>query len=441
MFFFYNLLLTAAIPFIACYLGFQALFRRKIRRGMRERLGFPKIRPAEPNQSTFWLHAVSVGEVHAAAPFARALKDKLPGWRFVLSTVTETGRDAGARRIPEADARIYFPLDLLWSVSAAIKRVRPNLVIILETEIWPNFFNRLRIQGIPVFIVNGRISPGSFRRYVWLRLFMARVLRSVAGFGMQTETDARRITELGAPPERVRTTGNLKFDGAASAEAVTLEEKKAVRQELGFAEEAPVWVAGSVHPDEESPVIDAYLSLLKAHPDLRLVLTPRHVERASAISSLLRQRGIVFRLREGNGNGEPRDAPVLVLNTMGELGRTYRAADVAFVGGSLIPWGGQNPLEPAGLGVPVLFGEHMHNFEEPARALTEPGATGEVAARRIEGPLNGSSARLAEAVGHLLASPDLAERMGERGREVVRAQAGVADKYAEWVTEIVAGRT
>ncbi|MFQ5914343.1 MAG: 3-deoxy-D-manno-octulosonic acid transferase [Nitrospinota bacterium] len=438
MFFLYNALLTAAVPVLAAYWGFQALFRGKARRGLRERLGFPDLPAVSNGPPTLWIHAVSVGEVHAAAPFTRALRGKLSGWRFVLSTVTETGREAGVRRIPEADMRIYFPLDFPWSVSAAIRRVNPSLVVIVETEIWPNFLRRLRSAGIPAVIVNGRISPRSFRRYVLIRPFMARILASVTGFGMQSESDARRITELRAPAERVRVGGNLKFDDAAEARPPGPEEKKALRKELGFPEDARVWVAGSIHPDEEAPVVEAYRALLKAHPGLRLVLAPRHPERASAIGDLLRSRQIEYHLRTGGQQRE--DASVLVLNTLGELGRTYRAGDIAFVGGSLIAWGGQNPLEPAGLGLPVLFGGYMHNFEEAARVLAEAGPGGVSGARRIEGPLHGSAARLAEAVSELLDSPDLASAMGQRGREVVRAQAGAAERYAEWVAEIAAGR-
>ncbi len=440
MFFLYNALLTAAIPVIAAYWSFQALFRGKVRRGLRQRLGFPDVSAPLGNSPTLWLHAVSVGEVHAAAPFVRALKERLPGWRIVLSTATETGRQAGIHRIPEADARIYFPLDFPWSVSAAVRRVNPGLVVILETEIWPNFLRRLRARGIPAVIVNGRISPRSFRRYARFRPFMAQVLGGVTGFGMQSETDARRVTDLGAPADRVRVSGNLKYDSVADAEPPGPEEKRTLRKELGFPEDGSVWVAGSVHPEEEAPVVDAHRTLLKAHPTLRLVLAPRHPERAAAISDLLRSREIAFRLRKGGEGAETPRASVLVLNTLGELERTYRAAEVAFVGGSLIPWGGQNPLEPAGLGVPVLFGRHMENFEEAARVLTEAGPSGVPAARRIEGPLEGSAARLAEAVAFLLDSPEVAGAMGERGREAVRAQAGAASRYADWVAEIAAGR-
>ncbi|HJM42121.1 MAG: 3-deoxy-D-manno-octulosonic acid transferase [Nitrospinota bacterium] len=441
MYFLYNLLLAAGLPFLAAYWIFQALFRGKVRRGLRDRLGFPDLSAAPGDAPTVWLHAVSVGEVHAAAPFVQALKRKLPGWRFVLSTVTETGREAGVRRIPEADARIYFPLDLPGPVAAAVRRVKPRLVVILETEIWPNFLWRLFAEGIPTVIVNGRVSPRSFRRYLRVRPLMARALAKVTGFGAQSEADARRVTRLGAPPERVRVMGNLKFDGAAESEPPGPEEKTAIRKALGLSGDAPVWVAGSVHPREEAPVVDAYRSLLKTHPSLQLVLAPRHPNRARAIADLLRGRKVPHLLRKGGSAEESARAPVLVLNTMGDLVSAYRAGDVSFVGGSLFPWGGQNPLEPAGLGIPVLFGEHMQNFEEAARALMETPPGGESAALQIGGSLDGAASRLAEAVGRVLDSPETARAMGERGRRVVRAQAGAAERYADWVAEISAGRT
>ncbi len=445
MYFLYNLCLAAGLPILAAYWIFQALFRGKVRRGLRDRLGFPDLSAAPGDTPTVWLHAVSVGEVHAAAPFVQALKRKLPGWRLVLSTVTETGREAGVRRIPEADARIYFPLDLPGPVAAAVRRVKPRLVVVLETEIWPNFLWRLFAEGIPTVIVNGRVSPRSFRRYLRVRPLMARVLSKVTGFGAQSEADARRVTRLGAPPERVRVMGNLKFDGAAESEPPGPEEKTAVRKALGLSKDAPVWVAGSVHPKEEAPVVDAYRSLLMTHPSLQLILAPRRPDRAGAIADLLRGRKVPHLLREEGGGeaggGEPARAPVLVLNTVGELVSAYRAGDVAFVGGSLFPWGGQNPLEPAGIGIPVLFGEHMQNFEEAVRALMETPSGGVSAALQISGSFDGSASRLAEAVGRILDSPETAQAMGERGRHVVRTQAGAAERYADWVAEISAGRT
>jgi len=293
--------------------------------------------------------------------------------------------------------------------------------------------------------VNGRVSPRSFRRYLRVRPLMARVLSKVTGFGAQSEADARRVTRLGAPPERVRVMGNLKFDGAAESEPPGPEEKTAVRKALGLSKDAPVWVAGSVHPKEEAPVVDAYRSLLMTHPSLQLILAPRRPDRAGAIADLLRGRKVPHLLREegggGAGGGEPARAPVLVLNTVGELFTAYRAGDVAVVGGSLFPWGGQNPLEPAGIGIPVLFGEHMQNFEEAVRALMETPSGGVSAALQISGSFDGSASRLAEAVGRILDSPETAQAMGERGRHVVRAQAGAAERYADWVAEISAGRT
>ncbi len=439
----YNAILFAGAPFLALYWGFQALFRGKVRRGLAERMGFPRLPDNSRNLPTLWVHAVSVGEIHAAAPLVRELKHLLPGWRLVLSTVTVTGREAGIRQIPEADGRFYFPLDFPGSVRRSISRVRPQMAVILETELWPNFIRALDQLKVPSVLINGRISPGSFRRYHRIRPLMKCALERVTGFGMQSESDAERIRALGAPPHRVRVGGNLKFDGAAASDPPDTREKRDIRKDLGLSEEASVLVAGSIHPEEGGAVLDAYEQLLASHPTLQLILAPRHPDRAVRLVGDLRTRKIAFHLRT-DGPRETTDRPgkpaVLILNILGELGRAYRAGDIAFVGGSLFPWGGQNPLEPAGLGLPVLFGRHMHNFEEAGRALTEPDGDQVSAAFWIDGPLEDAGKRLAAAAAQMLDSPTDARAMGERGRAVVEAQAGASRRYAEWVAGLADGR-
>lgn len=443
MYVLYNLILLAGAPFLALYWGFQAIFRGKVRRGLADRLGFPHISRNPKNLPTLWIHTVSVGEAHAAAPLVQELKNRLPSWRLVLSTVTETGREASNRRIPQIDERLYFPLDFPGSVRRSIQRVQPQLAIILETELWPNFIRTLDQLMIPSALINGRISPKSFIRYRRIRPLMIRVLERMAVFGMQSESDAERIRALGAPPNRVRVGGNLKFDGAANSDPPKPQEKLDIKRDLGLSEKAPMLVAGSIHPQEGEAILDGYEQLLLSYPTLQLILAPRHPERANELLDDLRNRNIEFHLRTDfrkkmpEHSGKPR---VLILNTLGELNKAYCASDVAFVGGSLFPWGGQNPLEPAGFGIPVLFGRHMHNFEEAERALSKPNTSRISAALRIDGPLEDAGKQLAAATSHILDSPAKAMAMGVQGRTVVETQAGAARRYAEWVTDLAEGQ-
>ena len=435
MSFLYNLLLLVSLPVLGLLFTYQALIGGKWRRGLRQRLGILSLPPSD--RKALWLHAVSVGEVHAATPLARGLKERFPDLRLVVSTTTETGQEAARRRIPEADSLIYFPLDFPFAVAKAVRAVDPRLVILMETEIWPNFLGHLRRCQIPLIIANGRISPRSFRGYSRLHLFMRRVLAGVSLFSVQTETDAERLRRLGAPRDRVRVTGNLKFDEALhSASLSSPRGAEGIRKSMGLPGKGPLWVAGSIHPGEEEVILDAFATLRDHHPDLDLVLAPRRLDRVPEIEAKLRSRGLPYRLRRASG---PAGATVLVLDTLGELASLYGAATVAFVGGSLVPWGGQNPLEAAARGVPVLFGPHMENFQEAATLLKAPGEGGPPAALKVAGPLADSGRRLAEVVGRVLEAPGLARAMGEQGARVVAAHAGALERNLDLIAGLLAG--
>ena len=343
---------------------------------------------------------------------AKALKERFPGFRLVISTTTETGQEAARRRIPEADSLIYFPLDLPFSVAKAVRAVDPRLVVLMETEIWPNFLLHLRRRQIPLLIANCRISPRSYRGYRRLRPFMRRILSRVSRFSVQTEDDAARLRRLGAPVDRVRVTGNLKFDEAVQSVLSSPSRPEAIRESLGFPPQSPLWVAGSIHPGEEEVILGAFSSLRDRHPELGLLLAPRRLNRVPEIEAMLQGRGLDYRLRSVSG---PPGAPVLVLDTLGELAGLYGAATVAFVGGSLVPWGGQNPLEPAARGVPVLFGSHMQNFQEAATLLKTSGEGGTPAALEVAGPLQGAGGKLGEVVGRAPRGPGFGARHGRAG--------------------------
>jgi 3-deoxy-D-manno-octulosonic-acid transferase len=389
---------------------FQAILRGKYRRALRERLGAV---PAWAGAAApLWVHAVSVGEVMAAIPLVRRIEGRWPALPILISTVTDTGRGVGQQRLP-GKPFVFFPLDFGWAVRRALDRIRPRAVLLTETELWPIFIRACGQRGIPVIAVNGRISPRSYPRYRRVRFWFGRVLQGVRLFCMQTPEDAARIRDLGAPAERVQVVGNLKFDLAGDEDPA---EGARVRAMLGLAPDRPVLVAGSTHKGEEALVLEAYRRARSPVPDLALVLAPRHPERLEEVAGLLRDAGLSW-IRRSQAPA-PEGCAAILVDTMGELGRLYAAGTVVYVGGSLVPIGGHNVLEPAAHGRPVLFGPHMGNFAEMARLFREQGAGLEVQ----------DSSSLATAAVRLLCDPAEARRMGEAGRRIVATHRGAAER-------------
>jgi len=311
---------------------------------------------------------VSVGEAATAVPLVEAITRRWPQLGIVMTTVTPTGARIVADRLAGRAVHRYFPIDLPGPVRRALDAVNPRFFLCMETELWPNLLRALAARGVPSMIANGRISDRSFRRYRLVRFFTARMLTHVRVLAMQSEEDARRIIALGARPERVVVTGNIKSDlippeGGGDALWQRL---------LGLDEGEPVWVAGSTHRGEEAIVLDVYLRLRARVPTLTLVLAPRHPERVAEVERLVRERRLQPVRRSGLPKSQARGA-VIIVDTVGELAQIYRVASVVFVGGSLAPTGGHNMLEPALLRKPVLFGPHTTNFRESAELLLEVG--------------------------------------------------------------------
>ena len=348
-----------------------------------------------------WLHAVSVGEVLAVGGLLRALRERRPDLPVLVSTVTETGQALAVERLPEAQARIYFPFDLPGCVGRALATVRPRLVLLAETEIWPNFLKACGERAVPVILVNGRISPRSFPRYRLARPFMRRVLRDLTLCLVQSEADAERLRTMGAAAERVRVTGNLKYDLRVTP--VPADERGAWRVSLGVPEGAPVLVAGSTHRGEEEAAVAALLAMRQKDPEARLILVPRHPERLAEAEAA----ATAAHLGCGRWSARPFPSrfqpPVILVDTVGDLARLYALGTVVFVGGSLAAAGGHNILEPAQHGCPILFGPNMANFAEMAGAFLAEGAALQV----VDAPA------LAAAVVALARDPARAKRMGE----------------------------
>lgn len=339
------------------------------RRGVTERFG--DVEPTPPGQPAIWIHGASVGELTALAPVVHALRNELPDHRLVLSSMTVGGRTAAATRVRDADVRFLFPLDLPMLVTRALDRVRPRLVLFSETELWPNFLGALAARRIPAIMVSGRISPGAFARYRRWRWLFAPALEGVRWFCVQSLDSARRLVALGAPASRVIVTGSLK-----TAPPLPPTDAALSLAALGVAT-APVLVAASTHADEEAAVLDAFARIRTVEPRARLVLAPRKPERSDEVAALVAARdlGLARRSRLGT-DGPPRwpeHVPVLLLDTLGELAGLYRGARLAFVGGTIVPVGGHNVLEPAAVGTPVAVGRHVANVAADVARLRARG--------------------------------------------------------------------
>ncbi|MDP1708715.1 MAG: lipid IV(A) 3-deoxy-D-manno-octulosonic acid transferase [Gammaproteobacteria bacterium] len=407
----YTLLLYLLLPLVLLRLVWRGLRAPAYWRRWPERFGFVPLAPtANP---VIWLHAVSVGEVQAAAPLVRALMARYPQHRVVLTTMTPTGAEQVRASFGQGVTHCYVPYDLPGAVRRFLVRVRPSIAIIMETELWPNIFHGCHERAIPLLLVNVRLSARSAAGYRRVRSLTAEMLGCVSAIAAQTQKDAARIIALGAEAARVRVTGSIKFD--INMPASLHEEAAVLRRSLGA--ERAVWIAASTREGEETMILEAYASVRRSLPQSLLVLVPRHPERFARVAALCRRHGFNTVLRS-----EPRSCDasteVFIGDSMGELALLYAAADVAFVGGSLVPAGGHNMIEPAALGLPVIFGPHVFNFEEASRLLREAGAAEQV--RNVE--------QLATTVLSYLTDANLRHATGEKGRQLVQQNRGALDK-------------
>jgi 3-deoxy-D-manno-octulosonic-acid transferase len=383
-----------------------------------ERFGFVA-RPA--GKRVIWVHAVSVGEVRSAAALIVALDERYPEHRILVTTMTPTGAEQVEELFGERVSHAYVPFDFPDSVFRFLNRVRPELAIIAETEFWPNIFAALRRRKIPLFLVNVRISQTALRGYRRVPNIVRRMFENADLICPQTELDAERLRTLGAEPNRIRVTGNLKFD--VEVPQSLLHEGAAVRRQWG--RDRPVWIAASTHAGEESKVLDAFARLRKTHPALLLALVPRHPERFAGVARLCERRGYAIALRSLDYQELGPEVDIVVGDTMGELQRLYAASDLAFVGGSLVPRGGQNLLEACAVSVPVIFGPHMFHFEEISALALARGAALQVQ----------DSAELAEAVARWLDRPDLRHAAGEAAHGIIQDNHGALQKTLQLIDE------
>ena len=366
-----------------------------------------------------WLHAVSVGEVIAARPLLRALRNRYPHHAIVVTNTTETGK-ATTAGFPEVDLCLYFPFDFLPSVNAILNSVRPQIIIIMETEIWPNFCREAARRNIPLLLANGRISDRSFPRYQTFSWFFRPALRCFSAICMQSEVGCDRIAAIGGDPAVIRATGNLKND--IPARPASGDERGQLRNRYAIPSDCCVLTAGSTRDGEELFIIQAYRELAAEIPNLFLVLVPRHPVRTGEIAALLESSGVSFRKRTALSGEQPfHQGEVLLVDTVGEMMDLYALADIAYVGGSLVPLGGHNLLEPAAVGIPSVFGPYMANFREIEALVLQYGA-----GIRIQTP-----EELSVTLRALITSGELRGVLGQNGLKLLRDNGGATDRHME----------
>lgn len=423
----YNLLFPVFFLLSAPYYFWKMWRRGGWERGFGERFGridAGKLQ-ATSGSKVLWLHAVSVGEVNVCLHLIAALRPRLAGWKFLVSTTTSTGMGELEKKLPADVTRIYYPVDFPWSVRCALDAIRPAAVVLVEAEFWPNFLWQLRARGLPVFLANARVSDKSFRGYQRGAFLFRELFGNFTAVGAQNDADAARLRALGCRPDAIHVTGNAKFDAAAPSGGATLDVPALLRQ-LGVPDDAQLLVAGSTHAGEELLLARMFLRLRERFPKLFLVLVPRHFERTAAVVEELRPTGLRHALRTELSDGKtfsPGTIDCLLVNTTGELRHFYRHATVVFVGKSITATGGQNPIEPGALGKAMLFGPHMENF----RPIAADFVANDAAVQVPDAPA------LETACATLLTDSTRRAQLGANALRVVQRNQGASDRTAEMI--------
>lgn len=416
----YGLVLVLSLP----WLGYRAVFLNKSRRGWRQKL-WGQVPVSQANRPTIWMHAVSVGEVQLLAPLIARLSSERPEVQFAVSTSTESGYSLAQQKFAEHSV-FFFPVDFTWAVRNVLQRVKPELILLAELELWPNFLAAARRERVPVFVINGRMSDRSFRRYRWISGLTRWMLGSLHTILVQNKEYADRFVALGADPARVEVTGNVKFDGAFNPKHA--EFAAVLKSQFQILEDEAVFVAGSTQPVEDELVVKTYITLSEKFPALRLIIVPRHMQNVSSLIDLLGRSGLQFVRRSEPGETIPRTGqprPVIVVDVVGELAAWWQLADIAYVGGSMGSRGGQNMIEPAAAKAAVSFGPRTENFRDVvSMLLTEQAAT--VVRDQIE---------LLEFIERCLNNSEWRCAMGQAAYRIVAEQQGATQRTCDLVTQ------
>jgi len=419
MYFFYNTLLILLTLILSPFGLIILMLRKKYRCGFIQKCGFYTKSQSfkKLKKRPVWIHAVSVGEVMATTPLVKLIKKTYPDLPIILSTVTETGNFTAQHNTKGVDQVIYFPFDYNFIVKRVISKISPLLFVTLETELWPNFSRELQLQNIPSMVISGRISSESFKSYSFFSFFFKRVLSNIDCFCMQTKTDADRIIHIGASSEKVVVTGNIKFD--LQIPGITTEEKNEVQNNLHIKDSQKIFIAGSTHRGEEEIIIKVFTALKKKINNLVLILAPRHPERFDEVEDLLKSSKIPYLRKTAlSKTSKENQHHVILLDTIGELAKSYSIADIVFIGGSLVPVGGHNVLEPAVFSKPVIYGKHMDNFREVVSLLQKK--KGAIQVNNVGEFIEQSLL--------LLNNKELCRQIGETSFKVIKENSGAVNK-------------
>lgn len=405
----YSFLILALFPIwiFVVFLRYPKSFASHFRQGLSQRLGGVEADIRAKVRGAVWIHAASLGECRAAVPFVRALKKSHPGVPILFTSTTLNGV-AEAQNLGLGDAAVFAPVDFPWSVRRFLDAVEPRLLLLLESELWPNWLASAQKRGIPIGVLNGRMSGRSARRYGSLPALSRILMGKISFAAVREQKDADHYQTAGLQKDKIKVTGNLKYDLAP------WDLNGGAKPPLqGAAHAGKVWTAGSVREGEERQILEVFKKLKKDFPELKLILAPRHLENLQEIKALIKSMDLRFSSRSENPSPS---SDVELWDTFGDLWRAYEQSDFVFVGGSLVDKGGQNPIEPAWFAKPVLFGRSMHNFEEPARILMEQGAAAQVV----------DAGELEQKMRRLLQNPEEAQKMGEHARRAMENFAGSA---------------
>ncbi len=411
-YFLYNLILILASPFYII----RVLWKNK---GCKERFGISI--PENENKKVIWIHAVSVGEIIASKPLISLINKQLPDYEIVLSTVTKTGREIAEKMQKQLSHIFYFPFDFPFVVKKVLRKINPSLIVLAETELWPNLLRYAELLNIPVVLNNGKISPSSFLKYKKIHPLFTPILGKVSIFCMQTEEDKDKLIQLGVNPEKIIVTGNTKFDLFDS----DLDKEKPLENwnTTGF---SPIIVAGSTHPGEEKILLELLKKIDKKFPNTLLVLVPRHPERLTEIENLIKEKGYSF-VKRSETNSYLLKEKIILVDTIGELSKIYSVADVVFVGGSFVPIGGHNLLEPAFLSKPIITGQYTFKQNEMTELLKKGDGIIQVE----------NEQQLQEKLLELLSSPEKRKKLGENARNVVLSNPGATKRNFEVIAKIL----
>jgi len=422
-----NLVYLVLIVVFSPWLIYSAIRKGKYREGFGAKL-LGRVPVRESDGGCIWLHAVSVGEVNVLAPLLMRLEAEYPQCDCVISTTTKTGYALAKKKYAPRTV-FYCPLDFSWAVGRAMRRIRPDLLVLAELELWPNLIRRARRHGARVAVINGRLSDQSARGYQRIRPLIASVLRSIDLIAAQNQEYADRFHELGALPEAVHVTGSIKFDGAQTDR--TNPKTKQLASLAGIRDDDVVFLAGSTQEPEETLVLDTYRELAPEHPRLRLIITPRHPERFGEVAQLLDESGVRWQQRSDlESAGSDPDARVLLVDAVGELGAWWGTAHIAYVGGSMGKRGGQNMIEPAAYGAAVSFGPNTSNFRDIVAMMLD----------REAAVVVDDGGQLTDFVRRCLREPDFQRELGRRASELVGEQLGAAEQTCRLIGSLLADR-